>query len=31
MSIPTLMVLENGQVRSKALGARSKSAILAML
>ena len=31
MSIPTLMVMENGQVVNKALGARSKSAILAML
>ena len=31
MSIPTLMVMENGQVVNKALGARSKNAILAML
>ena len=31
MSIPTLMVMENGKVVSKAAGARSKGAILAML
>ena len=31
MSIPTLMVLEDGQVMKKAIGARPKKAILAML
>ena len=31
MSIPTLMVMENGQVLKKALGARPKHAILGML
>ncbi len=31
MSIPTLLVLENGQVKESSVGARSKAAILAML
>ena len=31
MSIPTLVVMENGKIVSQALGARPKSAILAML
>ena len=31
MSIPTLMVMENGQLLSQARGARPKQAILAML
>jgi len=31
MSIPTLMVLENGKVINKSMGARPKNAILAML
>ena len=31
MSIPTLMVMENGKIINKALGARPKKAILAML
>ncbi len=31
MSIPTLMVMEDGQVMKKATGARPKKAILAML
>ena len=31
MSIPTLMVMENGQILKKALGARPKHAILGML
>ena len=31
MSIPTLMVMENGSIVSQARGARSKNAILAML
>lgn len=31
MSIPTLMVLENGEVVKKAVGARPKNAILQML
>lgn len=31
MSIPTLMVLENGQVQQRVTGARTKAAILAML
>ena len=31
MSIPTLMVMENGQVLKKAMGARPKQAILGML
>lgn len=31
MSIPTLMVLENGQVQQRVTGARPKAAILAML
>ena len=31
MSIPTLVVMENGQIIQKAVGARSKSGILAML
>ena len=31
MSIPTLMVMENGQVLQKAMGARPKQAILGML
>jgi thioredoxin 1 len=31
MSIPTLMVMENGKVVSKAAGARSKAGILDML
>ena len=31
MSIPTLMVVEDGQIISKAMGARPKDAILAML
>ena len=31
MSIPTLMVIKNGQVVNKALGARPKEAILALL
>ena len=31
MSIPTLMVIKDGQIVNQALGARSKSAILAML
>ena len=31
MSIPTLVVMENGKISSQAIGARSKNAILAML
>ena len=31
MSIPTLVVMENGKSANQAVGARSKSAILAML
>ena len=31
MSIPTLVVMENGQILKKALGARPKHAILGML
>ena len=31
MSIPTLMVMEDGKIVSKAMGARPKGAILAML
>ena len=31
MSIPTLMVFENGQVKAKAVGGRSKDQILNML
>ena len=31
MSIPTLMVLENGKIINKSMGARPKNAILAML
>jgi len=31
MSIPTLMVMEDGQILKKATGARPKKAILAML
>ena len=31
MSIPTLMVMQNGQVITKATGARPKKAILQML
>ena len=31
MSIPTLVVMENGKIANQAVGARSKSAILAML
>ena len=31
MSIPTLVVMENGKIANQAEGARSKSAILAML
>ena len=31
MSIPTLMVMKNGQVVNKAMGARPKNQILAML
>jgi len=31
MSIPTLMVMENGQILKKAMGARPKHAILGML
>lgn len=31
MSIPTLMVIENGRVVNQAMGARPKEAILAML
>ncbi len=31
MSIPTLMVMENGEVRQRVTGARPKAAILAML
>ncbi|HIU31317.1 MAG TPA: thioredoxin [Candidatus Caccousia avistercoris] len=31
MSIPTLLVLENGQVKESSVGARPKAAILAML
>ena len=31
MSIPTLMVLENGKIVNQAVGARSKGAILSML
>ena len=31
MSIPTLLVMENGKIRNKALGARPKEQILAML
>jgi thioredoxin-like negative regulator of GroEL len=31
MSIPTLMVVEDGQIISKAMGTRPKDAILAML
>ena len=31
MSIPTLVVMENGQIVNQAMGARPKEAILAML
>lgn len=31
MSIPTLLVLENGQVKTSSVGARPKAAILSML
>ena len=31
MSIPTLIVMKNGQIVSKAAGARPKNAILALL
>ena len=31
MSIPTLVVIQNGKIMNQAMGARSKSAILAML
>ena len=31
MSIPTLVVMQNGQILSQAVGARSKDALLAML
>ena len=31
MSIPTLVVIENGKIVNQAMGARSKDAILAML
>ena len=31
MSIPTLVVIQNGKIINRAMGARSKSAILAML
>jgi thioredoxin 1 len=31
MSIPTLVVMKNGQVVNQAMGARPKKAILAML
>lgn len=31
MSIPTLIVMENGKIYSQAIGARPKNAILAML
>ena len=31
VSIPTLVVMENGKIANQAVGARSKSAILAML
>ena len=31
MSIPTLVVIQNGKIINQAMGARSKSAILAML
>ena len=31
MSIPTLVVMENGKIVGQAIGARSKNAILAML
>ena len=31
MSIPTLLVLENGKVKTSSVGARPKDAILAML
>ena len=31
MSIPTLLVMENGQIVNKAMGARPKKAILEML
>ncbi|NLE12267.1 MAG: thioredoxin [Clostridiales bacterium] len=31
MSIPTLVVMKNGKITNQAMGARSKSAILAML
>jgi len=31
MSIPTLVVMENGQIINQAMGARPKNAILAML
>lgn len=31
MSIPTLVVMENGKISSQAIGARPKNAILAML
>jgi len=31
MSIPTLVVMENGKIVSRAMGARPKNAILAML
>ena len=31
MSIPTLLVMENGEIVNKSMGARPKNAILAML
>ena len=31
MSIPTLVVIQNGKIMNQAMGARSKNAILAML
>ena len=31
MSIPTLVVMENGQIQSRSVGAKSKGAILSML
>lgn len=31
MSIPTLLVMENGQILSRSVGAKSKGAILSML
>jgi len=31
MSIPTLVVIQNGKIMNQAMGAKSKSAILAML